>query len=824
MSMLIDDLKHSLRILLKSPWVSLTVVVSLGLGIGVNTAIFTILNAILLDPMPVEDVESLVSVYTVDQRFVDGPRGSHHPTSFANFEDLRDHSPAFEHLSAYVAIPLAMELGETPEEVTGQAVTAGFFDMLGMGAAAGRFFLPEENGPRRAQPVVVLSHRLWQSHFAASGRAVGRRVTLNGQPYEIVGVAPQGFNGPDLARPPDLWVPMMMRQQLFSGPLRLYHQERRALMFGLLGRLPHGVTLEQAIASTKIVAQQLATQYPDANRDRTVTVVPLLESTFRPDQRQLFVRAGGVLMLMVGAVLLLVCANVGHLLMVRAERRRPEMSLRLALGSSFGGLARQLLLESLVLAMAGSIVGLLLAYWGRDVLWSLRPPILLNAQPDLGFDGKVLGWTLLVALVMALLASLGPWLRLAQIPLSTVLRDARPIPGSGRLWTIRGALVMSQVALSLGTLIVSALFIVSLDRARRVEAGFAEDELGVVAYNLGTLGYEPQRGADLHRRVVEVAAGLPQVKSAALATVRPFNQRFSGFLRTVTVEGVDALDPENGRLVTTNFVSHDYFTSFDIALRSGRNFRAGDDAEAHRVAIINETMASTLWPGDDPLGRRLQVRGIALPCEVIGVVRDAKYNAVGEAPLPFLYLPLEQSYSESVHLFVRTHGSPGEVLDGLLRKLRLLEPALPWTHVATMEQEKIASLWALRLAASLLTLFAAVATLIAAVGIFGVMSYGMRLRRQELGVRMALGAERSRLVSLLVRQGMNLVLCGILGGWLGTALFVRVLSNLLFGVSGFDAKIFAGMAILLLFIALLANLSAVLRAVNLQPLRALRSE
>ena len=825
---LAQDLKYSCRILLKSPLVSAVVVLSLALGIGINATLFTVLNAVLLNPLPVDDPESLVSVYTVDQKFVDGPRGSHHPTSFPNFEDMRDRTgQVFSHLTAYVTIPLALMTEDGPEEVTGQAVTAGFFDMLGMRPAAGRFFTVEENGHNRAQPVVVLSHRLWRDRFAATPSIAGQVVTLGGQPFEVVGVAPKGFTGPNLERTPDLWVPMMMRQQLFSGPLSLYHGERRALMFWLLGRLQSEVSPDQATAALDGVALQLAEEFPDVNRDRTLTLVPLLTSNFRPDQRERFARAGGILLLVVAAVLLLVCANVGHLLMVRAEQRRTEISLRLALGSTVGSLSRQLVLESLLLAAVGGGLGLALAHWGRDILWSLRPPMLLNAQPDLSFDGRVLAFTAVLALGTALLASLGPLLRVAQIPLSTVLRDARPIAGSSRLWTARGFLVVFQIALSLVALIVSGLFATSLDKAQAVDTGFAVDRLAALSYNLGTLDVDPQQGAIFHRRVLETAQGLAQVKTAALATVRPLNAQFSGFLRTVVPDGLDPRDPQNGQLITTNFISAGYFDAFEIPIVQGRPFsgqdRLAEDGETtHRVAIVNATMAQALWPGQDPLGRRLFVRGVEGLVEVVGVARDSKYNSVGESPIPFLYLSLEQNHTGQAHLFVHAHGDPRQALEAARAAVQPLEPSLPLTYLATMEEEKASSLWALRLAAMLLGIFGAVATLLAALGIFGVMSYGVRLRRQELGIRLALGAERPGVVAMIVRQGMTLVAVGILVGWGMTALLSRLFSSLLFDMRAVDGVTFMITAVLLATVALISNLVPAGQAVLRRPMQALR--
>jgi predicted permease len=480
--------------------------------------------------------------------------------------------------------------------------------------------------------------------------------------------------------------------------------------------------------------------------------------------------------------------------------------------------------ESLLLGLAGGALGLLLARWCRDVLWGLRPPFLAQARPDLSFDERVLGLALGLSLLTAVLFGLVPALRATHPDLATSLRGRSEVPGVNRIWSSRALLLMFQVAVSLVALIISGLFVVSQRRAQTINPGFAAERLAVLSYNLGTQGYDPARGAHFHRRVLEVARAVPGVRSAALAGNRPLSQQFVPFMRTVIPEGRDVTDPENGMLITLNYVSTDYFETFGIPILAGRDIDEADRAESRRVAIVNETMARQLWPGRDPIGRRFTPFRSGLVFEVVGMARDSKYVSVGENPTPYVYMPLEQNYDERMHLYLRTASAPEQVLETVRRQLQALDPGLPFSNLATMPQVMEESLWAPRLGALLLGIFGFLALLMAVIGSYGVLSYSVSQRSREVGIRMALGAAPGSVLRLVLRQGMALVALGILSGWLVAASCVRFLERLLFGMEGVDPVIFVTAAAILSFVALLANLVPALRATSVDPLAVLRLE
>ncbi len=824
MDNLYKDLRYAVRALVKSPVASLVAVLSLALGIGANTTIFTLVNAVILNPLPVQEPSRLVAAYTLDERQSGGPFGSHLATSYPNFEDYRDNNRAFSHLVAYQIARLAVIIDNEPEEVMAEAVSSGYFDMLGIRPTIGRFFAPEENRDPGSSPVTVLSHNFWQRRFGADPNVLGRTLTINAQPFEIIGVAPEGFTGTYLVNTPELWAPMTMHDQVLSGPLRTFFRERRALMFWVMGRLRPGISLEQAEDSMTALANTLAKDYPNENQGRSIALLPLTQSNVPEAQRGTYETAGGVLMAVVGLVLLIACANVAHLLMVRAESRRQEISLRLALGSQRGRLIRQLLTEGLVLALIAGALGLLMAFLCRDVLWNLRPPFLSQAHPDLTFDGHVLGMTLALSLFTALLFGLLPALRASKADLVTVLRGRSEMPGTHRLFSLRSLLVIFQVALSLVALIVSGLFLGSLRKAQATDPGFAASELSVLAYNLGTQGYDAELGRQFHRRVLDHARAIPGVRHAALASNRPLSSQFLGFLRTVIPEGLDVTDRNNGTLITTNSVSTDYFQTFGLEILRGRPISPEDLEDARRVAIINATMGEKLWPDQDPVGRSFTLFGTDVFFEVVGVVSDSKYNTMGENPMPYVYLPFEQNYDERMHLYLRTDGDPAQLIEAARRELRPLDQGLPLTHLATMSQVIAQSLWAPRLGALLMGIFGLLALIMAAIGNYGVLSYSVSQRRRELGIRIALGARPLGVIGWVLQQGMKLVVIGIFTGWLAAVGFSRLLDSLLFGVSGTDPVVFVSTGLILAFIAFLATLIPAIRAAAVDPIRALRSD
>ncbi|HZF12715.1 MAG TPA: ABC transporter permease [Thermoanaerobaculia bacterium] len=822
METLFQDLRYALRSLWKSPGLASVAVVSLALGIGANTTIFTLINAVLLHSLPVAEPERLVALYTYDEKG-DGPLGAYLTTSYLNFEDFRDKTSVFSHLAAFQIAQLSALIGDEPEQVLGEAVSESYWELLGIRPAVGRFFARDENHDLGRSPVVVLSYSFWNRRFGGDPGVIGRTMTINAQPFHVIGVAPRGFTGTYLLNTPDLWVPMTMHEQILSGPFKTFFKERRALLLWVIGRLKPGVTVAQAQSAVQALAGNLAQQFPDANGGLSAVLLPLTQSYVQPARRGTFAAGGIVLMVVVGLVLLIACANVAHLLMIRAERRRREITVRLAIGVGRARLIRQLMTEGLLLALAGGALGLLLARWCRDLLWGMRPPFLAQAHPNLSFDASVLGLTLALSLATALVFGLVPALRASNPDLATALRGRTEIPGVNRIWSSRSLLVVFQIAVSLVALIISGLFIHSLRQAQAIDPGFAADRLAVLAYNLGTQGYDPERGQQFHRRVLDAARAVPGVRSAALASTRPLSQ-FGGFQRTVIPATKNTADPKAGTFITTDSVSTDYFSTLGIPIREGRDFTGADRADSRRVAIVNETAARQLWPGLDPIGQRFTLFRSNLFFEVVGVARDSKYVTITENPTPYVYLPLEQNYSENVHLYLSSAGRPAQLLETVRRSLRPLDPGLPFTDLATLSQVLADSLWAPRLGALLLGLFGILALLMAAVGSYGVLSYSVSQRNREIGIRMALGAMPGSVVRLVLRQGMTLVGVGILVGWLAAGFFARFLEQLLFGVKGFDPLTFFFTTLVLGGIALLANLIPASRATAVDPLGVLNSE
>ncbi|MEM7048082.1 MAG: ABC transporter permease [Acidobacteriota bacterium] len=821
MDALWKDFRHSLRTLRKTPVVTVAAILSLALGIGANTTIFTLVNAILLNPVPVERPDRIVSIMAVDQR--DGGAGSQLPMSWPNFEDYHRQSDQFSTLVAFLTVPTATIIGKDPERIFTQLVSQGYFSMLGVEPAHGRFFLPEENDTVGSSPVAVISHGLWKRQYAADPDVLGREVKLNGASFSIVGVAPAGFSGTSTLLTPGIWIPMTMRQQVLSGPFRAFFDLRRGKILDVIGRLHDDVDVAQVEASTRTIAERLAEEYPNDNRDMSLSVLPLTQANIPPSLRGVFLLAGTVMMAAVGLVLLIACVNVANLLLVRARARRTEISVRLALGAPRRRLVRQLLSEGLVLSLAGGAAGLLLAWWGRDLLWSLRPPLLSQTPSEIGFDGTVLLFTVLLSLGTGILFGLVPALRASRPDLISALRDRSETPGSQRLLTGRNLLVASQVALSLLGLVASGLFLTSLRQLESIDPGFDAQRLATAGFNLGTQGYEPARAMGFYRRVREVASADPAVDSVALAANLPLGV-FPGVRRTVIPEGRDLTDPTQGSLVLVDTVDESYFDTLGIPLAEGRPFQPSDRQDSRPVVIVNEALATSLWPNDDALGKRIALIGETELREVVGVARNRKHGTLGETPIPYLHLPLEQNYTDAMRLFVRTDGDPAVVLARLRQQIQQLDPTLPLTEVETLGEVLGRSLWGPRLATLLLGVFGFLALVLAAVGIYGVMSYSISRRNRELGLRMALGAERPAVLRMVLLQGMKVVTLGLALGLLAAAVVTRPLAGQLPGVQAFDVPAFSGALIALAAVALIAILVPARRATTVDPLVVMRTD
>jgi macrolide transport system ATP-binding/permease protein len=818
MADLLQDVRFALRLLLRHRAVTIVAVLSLALGIGANTTVFTLVNAILLQPLVVRDVDRLVAIQTTEIR--NNTPVTLGGTSRPNFEDLRDQNTVLSGATLTGFIGLALSGNGEPEQIGAQIVSGNFFDVLGAPIAAGRTFLPEEDRQFGEHPVTVLSYGLWQRRFAGNTGVVGQNIRLNGHDFTVVGVTGQGFRGMTPVGGPDLWVPWAMHQQLLSGLAAEMYKSRRGLVYQAFGRLKDGVSLEQARANVDSIGKSLEASFPTDNRGRSYTLAPLSESAMPPAFRQQLVLSGTIGMVVVGLVLLIACGNVANLLLARASARRQEIAVRLSVGASRGRLMRQLLTESIVLALAGGAVGLVIAYWARAVLWALRPPFMQASFIDLDFDGRVIGFAAVASLITGAVFGLVPALQSSRPDLVVELKERTTQATGSRWYNIRHLLVVGQLALSLVALVSAGLFLRSLANAQQIELGFDAGGLMVMGINAGNQGYDEPRGRDLYRRVLERLAGVPGVESATLSTAVPLFA--GGFSRTTFRDDQDTKDPRNGRLTQINEVGDRYFETLGIPILQGRGFNAADRQGAAPVIIINETMAKQFYPNEQALGRRLHIFGRPEAREIVGIAKTIKYNQVGEPETAHMYVPLEQSYQSQVVVQARTGGDPDALLGTVRRELQALEPTMPLLNVNTYRTILRTSLWAPRFGTSLLAVFGFLALVLASVGLYGVMSYGVSQRTREIGIRMALGASEGDVRGMVVRQGLLLAAGGVVLGLLAAFGLARFVTSLLFGVAGADPLTFGGVAALLIAVALLATYLPARKASRVDPVDALR--
>lgn len=817
MEALLSDLRLSVRGLARRPAFTAVALLSLALGIGANTAIFTAVKAVFLQPFPAREPERLVAVFTTLEGMP-----SLLPVSYPNFVDLRERSRAFSTLLTATPVSLSLSGGRgEPERIDGEMVSGSYFDVFGIHAAQGRTFLPEEDSTPGGHAVVVLSHGLWQRRFGADPGVLGRTLSLNGHPFTVIGVAPREFRGTNGLSASDFWVPLMVHEQALRRRIRPFFEQRRATLLGVIGRLAPGITFAKAQEDLQRVGRELAREYPEANEGRAVAAVPILQALVDPNQRQSYVKAGFLLAAMVGVVLLVACANVANMLLARAAGRRREIAIRLAIGAGRGQLVRQLMLESLVLALAAGALGLLIASWSRGLVAGLETPY-LPATMELALDARVLLFTLGLSLLTALLFGLVPALQASRPEVVTALKGGEPATGAGgRRFTPRSLLVVAQIALSLVSLIGAALFLLSLRNAQRIDPGFDSAHLLTASFDLDSSGYDEARGEQLLERMAERVRALPGVRSAAVAESLVLAGQT--LRRTILVEGREPR-PDETLIVQPNAVGLGYLDTMGIPVLRGRDFTSEDRAGGRRVTIVNRTMAERLWPGADPIGRRFSMKPTDDTFTVVGVAQDVKYNSLGEDPQLAIYLPIAQAYASSATLHVRTAGDPAQLAGPVRRTLRELEPSLPLISVRTLPQVLGALLWAPRAGAVLLALFGALAMVLAIIGIYGVMSYSVTQRHREIGIRLALGARRSNVVLLFLKEGLQMIFTGLALGLLAAFLSSRLIASLLYGVEARNAFAFMSAALLLALVAVLATYLPARRATAVHPMIVMRQD
>lgn len=813
------EIRFALRSLGKSPAFAVAGVLSLALGIGANTTIFTLINAVFLNPLPVARASELVAVYTVDSN-VTGGFGGLLQTSRPNFLDYRERNHVFAGMAAY-SFPTQVSVfrGTVAEQALAEMVTANYFDLLGVRLPLGRAFRPEEDATPLAHPVAVLSHGYWARRLGGDPGIIGRTLAINGLPYTVIGVAPEGFKGINALVSPDLWVPTTMWSRIVPAQFADWFESRRALAFSIAARLRPGVTMAQAEAELRTIGLALESAYPGDNKGRSVTLRPLAQATIFPDLRDTLVLGSFVLMSVVVLVLLVACSNVANLLIARALARRQELAIRTALGASRRQLVRQLLTESLLLALAGGLAGLGLAALARDGIWRLRPPFVAQNFVELTLDWRVFAFTLLVSLATGLLFGLLPALQASRADIVDALKEETRTSGrSRRRLRIGNALVVAQVALSLVALAAAGLFLRSLQQAHAIDPGFDTRRTAVVFVNPGQAGYTQARAEAFYREVEARLRALASVAGVAWNSSAPLA---GGFLRTVIPEGQEA-DTSRRLFAVANTSTPGYFAVMGTPLRRGRDFTEADRAGTLPVAIVNETLANRVWPGEDALGRRFRFIGDDRLYTIVGVAATTKYTTLGEDPTPAVFVPLAQHPSDAMVLFVRSTGDPSAALGLALELIRGIDPHVPLVNPSTMADVLGQSLWAARMGAILLGTLGLLALVLASVGLYGVLTYSVGQRRHEIGLRMALGAARPDVVRLVLREGMTLVGVGLVLGLGGTLAVSRVVARLLYGITPTDLPTFGGVSLVLVVVALAACGVPAFRASRTDPIVALR--
>ena len=825
MGSLSQDLRYGARMLSRNPSFTFVAVLTIALGIGANTAIFSVVNALLLQSLPgVSDPARVAIIYTSDFS------GSRYGTSsYPDFVDLRDQNQSFSDIAAFAdSQPFHLSSGAEAERITGAAVTAGYFATLGVKTALGRPLLPEDD----ATTVAVISYDLWRSRFNSASDVIGRTVQLSGRTFSIVGVAAEGFKGTGLRSSLSIWVPLTVYAQAASTASTSPLLRRGSRGYFIVGRLNPGVTVEQAQANVTAIGAHLAQAYPQSNlgtlaqpdQPRPMSVVSLDQAMVGPDVRDATKRIGGILMAVVGLVLLIACANVANLLLSRGRRRQKEIAVRLALGATRTRIVRQMLTESMLISMLGGGLGLLLALWLANELVSFDAfATFVSLTPTL--DLRVLGFTLLISLLTGALFGLAPALHASNPDLAPVLKNTDSSGKISRRFGLRNALVVFQISISLVLLIGAGLFLRSLQKAYATDFGFDTRDALLASVDMARQGYNEAQGRNFYQQFVDGVQAMPGVRGVTLAQYIPVN---AGGSRTgVYIEGYTSQPGEDLEL-NLNVVDANYFDTLGTPLLAGRAFGEQDTATSTKVIIINEAFARRFWPEQslqEVVGKNLSISGARGPFyQVIGVAKTGKYRNLREAPLPFMFVALSQEYRSRVTLLLRTAGDPARLMPALRAELQKLDKTLPLYDVKTLDEHLGRALGQERTNAWLIGSFGVLAALLAAVGIYGVMSYTVTQRTRELGIRLALGASRGDVLRLVVGRGVVLTSIGLAIG-LGSALaLTRVVSTLLYGVSATDPLTFVAVAIAVAGVALGACLIPARRAARVDPVVALRYE
>jgi putative ABC transport system permease protein len=813
MGTLWQDIRYGLRMLVKAPSVSIVATIALALGIGANTAIFSVVNAVLLRPLPFPNSDALMSIWEKNQA-----RGSgRNAYSYPNFFDLRDQNHVFEHIAAYHDSDFTLTGQGQPVMLHGTVASADLFSVLGVNPMFGRTPTAGEDKLTESGRVVVLSERLFASRFNSDPNVINKTITLNGHSFTIIGVMPKGFEFPIQNDPLDLWT-TIADDAAGKEPVTA---QRGAHFLRLIGRLKAGITQTQAQADVDTIGTRLAQQYPDTNTNRGILIEPTLKALVGDVRPALLIMLGAV-----ACVLLIACANVANLLLARAMTRHKEMALRSALGASRLRVIRQLLTESVLLSFAGGVLGLALAVWWSDLLVALGKKDIPRAI-QVGLDWRVLGFTLGVTVLTGFVFGLVPALHLSKTDLTESLKEGRGAGGAARKNRVRGVLVVAELALAVVLLVGAGLLIQSFWRLQHVNSGLQAQNVLTFSVSLPEVRYSSEKQARFYRDLANRVRSLPGVQSASAALPLPLSgDRFS---ISFQIDGrpVARKDEPVADLFMTE---PDYFRTMGIPMLQGRDFNERDDHSSTPVVIVSDKFAKQFFPGENPIGKRIQP-GISTwenddstMREIIGVAADIHNRALNADPKPVYYLPQSQVPLNELSMVVKTSNDPHALINSITREVEAIDSQLPVFGVKTMDEYISSSVAAPRFNTTLLSIFASVALVLTIIGLYGVMSYSVAQRTNEIGIRMALGAQARDVLGLIVKDGVKIVGVGLLVGIAGALALTRLMESLLFGVTTRDPLTFVAIAGLLSLVAMLACYIPAWRATRVDPLEALRCE
>ncbi|HSG47451.1 MAG TPA: ADOP family duplicated permease [Longimicrobiales bacterium] len=811
------DFRYALRRLVRTPLFTAVAILSLALGIGANTAIFSLVNAVLLKGQPFSDPHELVELYTSES---DGyPYAT---TSYLDFRAMKDETALFDGVVGTRTFLARFEQGERPELAFGELVSGDYFDVLGIPMALGRSFRPEEDATPGTHPVVIVGYRTWTSEYGGDPGILGETVVLNGHPFTVVGVAGEAFTGTVPVVATAFFAPLMMTNELMGTMLESQLERRGSRSMFVKARLRDGVTVEQVNHRLAALSAGIAEAYPESNEARVFSALPSGEVSLHPLVDRALVPVAGLLLAVVGIVLLIACANLASFLLARAEDRRKEIALRLALGAGRARLVRQLLVETLVLAGLGGVAGAFMAQWTLGLVLSFKPPIPIPVDFAVPVDGNVLAFTALVSVVAGIAFGLAPALQATRPELAPTLKDEAGGAGKPGRFSLRGALVVTQVAFSFLLLIGAGLFVRSLQKAQAVDPGFYTGPAAMVWPLPELSGYEtPAEVAALTRTLEERLLAHPLIGKVAVADRLPLGAEIQ--TRGVLVPGMPSESPNGAWDVDNTTVMPGYFETMEVPIVRGRGFTR-EDLEGENVVVVSQAFAERFFPGEDPVGRTVSYPGNTGPWRIVGVARDTKVRTLGESPRPYLYQVYRPEVGLGMQFVVMGNAPAPELLATAREVLDQVDPDLVLFGAKTMNEHLALMLFPPRMAAFLLTVFGGLALILSAIGIYGVVSYAVAKRTREMGIRISLGASARDVVAKAVGGGMRLVLIGAAVGIVLAAGLTWLISGYLYGISSTDVVTFVAIPVLLTGVALVAALVPARRAARVDPVRALRAE